>query len=231
MTISEFIDKTFMDLKTWFPGIELTYSYDADSEYHVIVVAPEEIRRGNENYKKVEMKIWTDFMEMFPEKDLLICGKNERNAMGSSNNDYTSLEQSVELKTRFLNPATANYFYSWMDGDVEQDHMVPKIGFDVIAYKQFKETIQHYEPCWSFGRLLELIPTYIEGGGKMFRFRMDKDDSGCSMWYEDVDTFYTVPELDVTSSNYVDCCCEIIKKVNEFLSDEREKEQDSSNKD
>ena len=48
-------------------------AYDAVTEYHIVEVKPEEIRRGNADYKKMEMQLWMDFMEQYPDECLLIC--------------------------------------------------------------------------------------------------------------------------------------------------------------
>ena len=47
MTAQEFIKKTLKEWVSRFNGIKLRYAYDAVTEYHIVEVKPEEIRRGN----------------------------------------------------------------------------------------------------------------------------------------------------------------------------------------
>lgn len=81
MTAQEFIIKTLKEWVSCFDGIELKYAYDAVTEYHIVEVKPEKIRRGDLDYKKVEMQLWLDFMELYPEDCLLICAPSDANDM------------------------------------------------------------------------------------------------------------------------------------------------------
>ena len=47
-----FLKEALKELGKLFIGINLKYAYDALTEYHIIEVKPEEIRRGNTDYKK-----------------------------------------------------------------------------------------------------------------------------------------------------------------------------------
>lgn len=81
MTAQEFIKKTLKEWVSRFNEIKLRYAYDAVTEYHIVEVKPEEIRRGNLDYKKLEMKLWLDFMELFPDECLLISAPSDANDM------------------------------------------------------------------------------------------------------------------------------------------------------
>ncbi len=73
-------------LKEWcdrFDGIHVRYAYDTTSEYHIVEVDPESIRRGNEQYQKAELVLWTEFMERYPDSDLLICEPSKANNMSN----------------------------------------------------------------------------------------------------------------------------------------------------
>lgn len=73
-------------LSVWcqkFDGIHVRYAYDADTEYHIIEVDPESIRRGNESYKEAELSLWAAFMEQYPDSDLLITRPSEANEMNN----------------------------------------------------------------------------------------------------------------------------------------------------
>lgn len=79
MTAQEFLKKTIKIWESLFEGIKLKYVYDAATEYHIVEVKPEEIRRGSAYYKKVEMQLWMDFMEQYPDECLLICAPSDIN--------------------------------------------------------------------------------------------------------------------------------------------------------
>lgn len=81
MTAQEFLKKTLKEWESLFEGIKLKYAYDAVTEYHIVEVKPEEIRRGSVDYKKVEMQLWMDFMEQYPDECLLICAPSDANDM------------------------------------------------------------------------------------------------------------------------------------------------------
>lgn len=81
MTAQEFLKKTLKEWELLFEGIKLKYAYDAVTEYHIVEVKPEKIRRGNVDYKKVEMQLWIDFMEQYPDEYLLICAPSDANDM------------------------------------------------------------------------------------------------------------------------------------------------------
>lgn len=81
MTAQEFLKKTLKEWKSLFEGIKLKYAYDAVTEYHIVEVKPEEIRRGSSDYKKIEMHLWVDFMEQYPDECLLICAPSDANDM------------------------------------------------------------------------------------------------------------------------------------------------------
>lgn len=73
-------------LENWcrnFSGIHIRYSYDAQTEYHIVEVDPETIRRGSDEYKREELALWMDFMEQYPEYDLLITEPSEANNMAN----------------------------------------------------------------------------------------------------------------------------------------------------
>ena len=54
MTAQEFLTKALNEWDLLFEGLEIKYAYDAVTEYHIVEVEPEEIRRGNVDYKKAE---------------------------------------------------------------------------------------------------------------------------------------------------------------------------------
>jgi len=62
-------------LKLWneqFDGIHIKYMLDIETNFHIVEISPEEIRRGNAEYKRQELDFWMDFMKFYPEENLLI---------------------------------------------------------------------------------------------------------------------------------------------------------------
>jgi predicted PolB exonuclease-like 3'-5' exonuclease len=83
MKSQEFLKEVLKDWEKRFASIKLKYAYDALVEYHIIEVSPEEIRRGNADYKKAEIKLWNDFISHYPSEDLLICAPSQANDMSN----------------------------------------------------------------------------------------------------------------------------------------------------
>lgn len=81
MTAQEFLRKTLKVWESLFEGISLKYAYDTVTEYHIVEVQPEVIRRGSADYKKVERQLWMDFMKQYPDECLLICAPSDANNM------------------------------------------------------------------------------------------------------------------------------------------------------
>lgn len=81
MKEKEFLINALTEWCKRFEGIHVRYAYDATSEYHIVEVDPESIRRGNDEYKEAELALWTAFMEAYPEADLLISEPSRINNM------------------------------------------------------------------------------------------------------------------------------------------------------
>lgn len=81
MKESDFLIATLKEWCEKFDGIRVRYAYDVVSEYHIVEIEPESIRRGNEQYKSAEFTLWTAFMEKYPNADLLICEPSDANDM------------------------------------------------------------------------------------------------------------------------------------------------------
>ena len=62
-------------LELWnkqFDGIHIKYVFDVETKFHIVEISPEEIRRGNAEYKRQELGFWMDFLKLYPEENLLI---------------------------------------------------------------------------------------------------------------------------------------------------------------
>lgn len=100
-------------LKEWqkrFDGIHVRYAYDAASEYHIVEVDPESIRRGNDEYKKAEISLWDSFTKLFPNSDLLISEPWEGNDMTNCLYDSTSCLHEDKHQYVFDSP---NVYFPW----------------------------------------------------------------------------------------------------------------------
>ena len=96
MTAKEYILQQVDKLTTMFDGIELRYAYDQMSNFHIIEVTPESIRRGNEDFVNQEYEIDKEFSELFPDEDLLIT---EPNALTVSvPTEYTTRRDIIDLE-------------------------------------------------------------------------------------------------------------------------------------
>jgi hypothetical protein len=120
MSEIEFIKKTLKEWCERFVGIHVRYAYDAVSEYHIIEVDPESIRRGNDEYKEAELSLWTAFMELYPNADLLITKPSEANDMSNClfNSDTVCDEDFFiswdfsQILTTFINKDNYNNSYN-----------------------------------------------------------------------------------------------------------------------
>jgi len=76
------------------------------------------------------------------------------------NPNYTSIKQVKSLVKLGLDPNTADMRYVYDSSIVDYDP-IPRIGG-----QQPEEQLTI--PCWSFGRLLEIMPKYMKSGDEYF---------------------------------------------------------------
>lgn len=88
MKSEKYIIDKIKEIHSEIDGIKLTYAYDKVSNFHIVEVSPENIRRGSDQYIKMESDFWCDFFERFPNENLLISEEDEDNDM--SNIIFTS---------------------------------------------------------------------------------------------------------------------------------------------
>lgn len=70
------------------PGIGIKYAFDKITNFHIVEVIPESIRRGNEEYMEMEYNLCNEFYEKFTEEDLLISEPDEINNMNEVYFEY-----------------------------------------------------------------------------------------------------------------------------------------------
>lgn len=79
MTSKEYIIEKLNNISNEIENISLRYVYDITTDFHIIEVTPESVRRGNEDYINMECSFWSDFHRLFPNEDILITNKCETN--------------------------------------------------------------------------------------------------------------------------------------------------------
>lgn len=89
------IDELSLKMKESY--ISVRYAYEKSTDFHVIEVSPETIRRKNEEYIKWEVSVWKEFAELFPNEDLVISEPTDLNDMANLIYSYNSLN-SITFK-------------------------------------------------------------------------------------------------------------------------------------
>lgn len=79
MKSTEFIIHNLNKWNKKYEGIQIKYGFDSSSNFHVVEISPEEIRRGNQTYMEEELKMWLDFMVKYPKEEMLISEPWEGN--------------------------------------------------------------------------------------------------------------------------------------------------------
>ncbi|GHV20897.1 hypothetical protein FACS1894174_03530 [Bacteroidia bacterium] len=102
MNSKEYIIEKLKNISNEIKNISLRYAYDITTDFHIIEVAPESVRRGNDDYMNMEHSFWSDFHKLFPNEDILISEKCETNDM--SNLIYEILVSS-ELQEAVILPS------------------------------------------------------------------------------------------------------------------------------
>ena len=83
MTPSQYIKN---QLELWdqkFEGIHIRYAFDVETNFHMVEIDPEKIRRGNAEYKQQELDFWMNFLKLYPDENLLISEPSDINDMSN----------------------------------------------------------------------------------------------------------------------------------------------------
>lgn len=73
-------------LKTWndlFKDINIKYAYEKDSNFHIIEISPESIRRGNKKFLEMEYQLNHQFCNEFKNDNILISEPCKFNDMSN----------------------------------------------------------------------------------------------------------------------------------------------------
>lgn len=105
MTPKDYIIAKINELQELGIALCVKYAYEEATSYHVIEVAPESVRRGNEQYMEWEYSIWKEFANLFPNEDLLISEEDETNDMSSliySYNGFDFVSETRKMGISFI---------------------------------------------------------------------------------------------------------------------------------
>jgi predicted PolB exonuclease-like 3'-5' exonuclease len=83
MGAKEFILKSIKSIVKEIPGISIRYAFEKNTNFHIVEVEPEDIRRGDNQYMEMESRLWDDFFSNYPNEDLLISERDELNDMSN----------------------------------------------------------------------------------------------------------------------------------------------------
>ncbi|MCL3851450.1 hypothetical protein M1P97_09145 [Parabacteroides sp. GYB001] len=83
MKAKDFIIESLVKISDKIFGISLRYAYDVNTDFHIIEVSPENIRRKNDEYMEMEALLWKEFYDKYPNEDILISDIDETNNMGN----------------------------------------------------------------------------------------------------------------------------------------------------
>lgn len=83
MKAKDFIIESLVKISNKIFGINLRYAYDVNTDFHIIEVSPENIRRGNDEYMEMEALLWKEFYDKYPNEDILVSDIDETNNMGN----------------------------------------------------------------------------------------------------------------------------------------------------
>lgn len=124
MTAQEFLISVLKGWSSCFGGVKFNYAYDTVAEYHIIEVKPEEIRRGNSEYKNAEMQLWMRFIELYPDENLLITNPSNANDMTNLvySNEHLSTERLTEYCTHSCLDGYCELGYRVCDGTACSDY-------------------------------------------------------------------------------------------------------------
>lgn len=99
MNAKEYVIGKLKEVSKKINGISLRYAFDEITDFHIIEVYPESIRRANEDYMKLESDLWTEFYSLYPNEDILIsevCESNDMtNVIYDSSLDYQDIVDKI----------------------------------------------------------------------------------------------------------------------------------------
>lgn len=110
MNVRDFITERITLIAGKIKGINIRYAFDNLTDFHIVEVSPEKVRRGNKDYVKLESNFWYDFAHLFPEYDLQITGIDELNDMSNLIFE-TSSDETSKISSKSLLGSDRLYIY------------------------------------------------------------------------------------------------------------------------
>lgn len=90
------------------PSAGVRYAYDSHTDFHIVEVYPECVRRGDDGYVGMECDLWKDFHDRYPNADILISELDDTNDM--SNLIYEHIPSSVIKESYVLDVSVTDNF-------------------------------------------------------------------------------------------------------------------------
>ena len=109
MELQEFIKHQLFELRRIAPMVCYSYSYEKSSNFHIIEVSPESIRRNEDNYMTWEEKTIDKFDELYPTEDLLITKPLPINNNPIIITSKHIINPTIEIKEPKFNLLQINY--------------------------------------------------------------------------------------------------------------------------
>lgn len=106
MRISDYIKKKIDELASILSNVSFSvnYAYEKPTDFHIVEIQPESVRRGNDDYMEWEYSFWKEFSELFPDKDLIISEPDKRDDMSNLIYSYSSLGIDFKNENIFQKP-------------------------------------------------------------------------------------------------------------------------------
>lgn len=108
MNATDFILSRLEMIVKFVPSAGIRYAYDPHTDFHIIEIYPECVRRGDSGYVGMECDLWKDFHNLYPHSDILISEVDSTNDM--NNIIYEHIPSSVINEPYVLNVLTSDNF-------------------------------------------------------------------------------------------------------------------------
>lgn len=100
---SEYIIETLKSWNRQFKDIELCYAFQNLNSCHLIEVSPEYFNDNGEQYRSAEEKLWMDFMDKYPDEEILITTPSACHDMLSDMRYNSRLDSDIKVSFNTYN--------------------------------------------------------------------------------------------------------------------------------
>lgn len=125
MNACEFIKATLNNISSKIKEVCLKYAYDNTSDFHIVEVSPEYIRRGNQEYMNMEYDLITEFRKYYPEEELLVSEPNPSNVMTNlifQNIELGYVQHAISESISY--PNFSYYLSDWKQGNSKNKYLL-----------------------------------------------------------------------------------------------------------